>query len=100
MSVEPRRLTIGDLLASRAARHTDKTYLKWEQESFTYGEVEELTNRYANAFLACGVHRGDHVALFLENRPEYYWALWGLGKIGAVAVPLNTAARGDMLHYY
>ena len=35
----------------------------------------------------------------LDNRPELLWAMWGLGKLGAVAVPLNTAAKGDLLAY-
>jgi crotonobetaine/carnitine-CoA ligase len=100
ISAESTRLTIADLLARRAARHPDKTFLKWHHEDFSYGQVEELTTRYANAFMSCGVCPRDHVALFLENGPDFYWTLWGLGKIGAVSVPLNTAARGDMLHYY
>ena len=35
----------------------------------------------------------------LDNRPELLWAMWGLGKLGAVAVPLNTAAKGELLAY-
>jgi len=46
------------------------------------------------------VRRGDHVALFLDNHPDFLWCLWGLGTIDTVVVPLNTAARGDTLRYY
>lgn len=91
---------IGQLLADRAARHPDRTFLRWQGADLSYAEATELTHRHANAFLASGVRRGDHVALFLDNHPDFLWCLWGLGTIGAVAVPLNTAARGDMLHYY
>jgi crotonobetaine/carnitine-CoA ligase len=36
----------------------------------------------------------------LPNCPEFLWVVWGLAKLGAVAVPLNTAAKGDMLQYF
>ena len=34
------------------------------------------------------------------NCPEFIWTIWGLGKLGAVTVPLNTAARGELLKYF
>jgi len=92
--------TIATLLADRAARHPDRTFLRWEGARTSYADAAEQSFRHGNAFLACGVRPGDHVALFLDNGPEFYWCLWGLGAIGAVAVPLNTAARGDLLRYY
>ena len=36
----------------------------------------------------------------MKNSPELLWLLWGLGKLGAVAVPLNTEARGHQLAYF
>jgi crotonobetaine/carnitine-CoA ligase len=36
----------------------------------------------------------------LPNCPEFIWTIWGLGKLGAVTVPLNTAARGELLKYF
>jgi len=92
--------TIGTLLADRATEHPDRTFLRWRGTETSYAEAAEQSFRHGNAFLTCGVRPGDHVALFLDNSPEFYWCLWGLGVIGAVAVPLNTAARGDLLHDY
>ena len=59
-----------------------------------------LTNRYANGCTAHGIGHGDHVVVMLPNCPEFYWTTWGLGKLGAVAVPINTAAKGEMLRYF
>jgi crotonobetaine/carnitine-CoA ligase len=92
--------TIGRILAEKARRIPDKTFLIWQGRRYTYGELESMTNRYANGFLARGIRHGDHVAVLLPNCPEFFWVVWGLGKIGAVAVPLNTAAKGDMLRYF
>ena len=36
----------------------------------------------------------------LPNCPEFFGVVWGLGKLGAVAVPLNTAAKGELLRYF
>jgi crotonobetaine/carnitine-CoA ligase len=92
--------TIGRILADKAQRLPDHTWLLWDDRRYTYAEVEILTNRYANGFAQHGVRRGDHVAVLLPNCPEFLGVVWGLGKIGAVAVPINTAAKGEMLRYF
>ncbi len=92
--------TIGRVLAERAERIPDRSFLLWQGQRTTYGEVEAITNRYANGFAAHGIRHGDHVAVLLPNCPEFFWVIWGLGKIGAVAVPLNTAAKGELLRYF
>ena len=92
--------TMGRILAEKAARIPDKTFLMWEGRAWSYGELEAMTNRYANGFAAHGIGHGDHVAVMLPNCPEFFWVCWGLGKIGAVAVPINTAAKGELLRYF
>ncbi|MFC4948735.1 AMP-binding protein [Pseudonocardia sp. GCM10023141] len=91
--------TIGTVLADKAATVGDRPFLHFGEERFTYRDAHEITNRYAHGFLAAGIGAGDHVAIVMRNRPELLWALWGLGKIGAVAVPLNVAAKGELLTY-
>ena len=92
--------TIGRVLAEKARRIPDRALLRWQGTVYSYAQAESLSNRYANGFSALGVRHGDHVAVMMPNCPEFLWVVWGLGKIGAVAVPLNTAAKGDMLAYF
>jgi crotonobetaine/carnitine-CoA ligase len=92
--------TMGRILAEKAERVPHKTFLIWQGRKYSYGELESMTNRYANGFTAQGIRHGDHVAVMLPNCPEFFWVVWGLGKIGAVAVPINTAAKGEMLRYF
>src|SRR5882757_2530318 len=91
--------TIGHILAEKAARIPDRPFLHFGGHTDSYADAHRLTNRYAHGFLRAGIGKGDHVALMLPNQPELLWAIWGLGKIGAVAVPLNTAAKGELLTY-
>jgi crotonobetaine/carnitine-CoA ligase len=92
--------SIGRILAEKAARVPDRPFLLWGDQRYRYADLERLTNRYANGFAAQGIGFGDHVAVMLPNTPEFLWVIWGLGKIGAVAVPINTAAKGEMLRYF
>ena len=92
--------TIGRVLADKADRIPQRPFLLWCDERYTYADADRMTSRYANGFAARGIGRGDHVAILMANCPEFLWVLWGLGRLGAVAVPVNTAARGDMLRYF
>lgn len=92
--------TFGHMLADKALRVGERTCLIFGERRFTYAQAHDLTNSYANAFAAFGVKKGDHVATMLGNCPELVWVYWGLSKLGAVNVPLNTAARGDLLRYF
>lgn len=101
MNVYPlEQRTIGNILADKVARIPEQIFLLWEDRSFTYADIDAMTNRYANGFLESGVRKGDHVAVLMSNCPEFFGVIWGLGKIGAVAVPINTAAKGEMLRYF
>ena len=91
--------TIGRILAAKAATVGERPFLLFEGQQFSYADAHAITNGYAEGFRRAGIGRGEHVALMLDNRPELLWAMWGLGKLGAVAVPLNTAAKGDLLEY-
>src|SRR5262249_33780233 len=92
--------TIGHVLADKAGRIGDRTWLIYGDQRYSYAQAHVLSNRYANAFRDLGIRKGDHVAVMMGNCPEFIWTIWGLGKLGAVTVPLNTAARGDLLRYF
>ena len=96
----PQERTIGRILADKARRIGDRPFLHWQGRTYSYAQAEDLTNRYARGFAGLGVTKGTTVAVMLANCPEFLWTIWGLGKLGAVAVPLNTSAKGDQLTYY
>jgi phenylalanine ammonia-lyase len=72
-----------------------KTALTFEGRRFTYAELDEWSNRVAEALARLGVGRGDRVALFLPNIPEFAAAYLGIQKLGAVAVSMNSTLRSE-----
>lgn len=97
-----RDLTIGHVLRKQAERVPNKVYLTdlSFNTTYTFQEAHALTNRLANGLLSLGVVRGDHVALMMDNRAEQILLHFAIGKIGAVAVPVNTGAKGKLLSYF
>ena len=90
---------IGDVLARRAEAHRAETFLKFRDGELSYGEVHSMANRFSRGLLALGVGRGDHVAVMLPNCAEFLFVIFALARIGAVAVPVNTAHRGETLRH-
>jgi carnitine-CoA ligase len=88
------------LLERQASRNGDKTYLVFEGTRYSYADAERLTRRIAAGLLGFGIGHGTHVALLLANCPENLFLNMALGRVGAVACPINTAARGDLLAYF
>ena len=59
--------------------------------------METYSNRIANDFLGRGYAKGDAVALFMENRPEYVGVWLGLAKIGVVPAFINYNLKQEPL---
>ena len=66
----------------------------------SYGEVAADVNRIGNTLLALGLQQGRRVLLLLPDCPEFAAAYFGVIKVGAVAVPTNTAARAPDYDYF
>ena len=59
--------------------------------------METYSNRVANFFLSKGYSKGDTIALFMENRPEYVATWLGLAKIGVIPALINYNLSEDSL---
>jgi len=89
----------GQLLTRRTESDPDKVALMFEDLSFTYQDLNERSNRWANAFVDLGLRKGDRVGLLLMNCNEFLEAFFGLAKIGAVEVMLNWRLAVPELEY-
>jgi len=77
----------------------DRTAITFEGEKFTYSELQERSNRLANALAGLGVEKGDMVAILQVNCNEYVEAYNAVAKLGAIFIPLNFRAKADELEY-
>jgi carnitine-CoA ligase len=99
ISVAPTDRTLPRLLDLQAARHGDRVLFSCAGEDLTFANAPGVAARAAGALHAAGVRPGDRVAILCSNRPELLRVVLGCGWLGAIAVPINTAAKGPQLHY-
>ncbi len=76
-----------------------KTALIFEDRSFTYQQLNLMVNRMANGLKELGVKKGDRVALFLPNIPEFIISYLGTLKLGAIAVSLNVMLKSSEVRF-
>lgn len=89
---------ISHLIRRFAAERGERPFIQFEDgEPYTFAGVDRMTDRFANTFMDIGVAFGDNVAMMLHNRLEYLWTWFGLNRIGAVPVAINTAYKGAFL---
>lgn len=94
-------LTIGEMLRRQSRRLGNHEALVMPQFEvcWSYGELEERSGEVAKALLASGVKRGDHVAVWATNWPQWVLLQFGTARIGAVLVTINPAYRASELAY-
>ncbi|XP_074042537.1 fatty acid transport protein 3 isoform X2 [Leptinotarsa decemlineata] len=91
--------TVPKIFTRVAKKHPNKVALYYEDEAWTFQQLEDFSNKVANYFIACGYKKGDNVALLLDNRPEYPGIWLGLSKAGIVTALLNTNLKSGPLHH-
>jgi len=95
------KTTIGQLVDRVADQFGDSKALEYHQLgiNYNYQEFKEVCNRVAKGFMALGVEKGEHIAIWANNVPEWVLAQFGTAKMGAVLVTVNTNYRSFELEY-
>uniref|UniRef100_A0A8D8VB01 long-chain-fatty-acid--CoA ligase n=1 Tax=Cacopsylla melanoneura TaxID=428564 RepID=A0A8D8VB01_9HEMI len=89
--------TVVDIFQTQVKKYANKPALRHEDQTMTFQEIEDHSNKIANFFKAKGLQRGDAVGLIMEGRPEYVCTWLGLTKIGVVTAFINTNQRQHIL---
>ncbi|KAK2842416.1 hypothetical protein Q5P01_012616 [Channa striata] len=94
--------TILDRFSDVVRTQPNKPFVHFHDETFTYKDADELSNRAARVFLQNRTGtRGDTVALFVRNEPTFLWLWLGLVKIGCSVAFLNYNIRSkSLLHCF
>ncbi|MEO8296864.1 MAG: AMP-binding protein [Burkholderiales bacterium] len=97
-----RELTVPQVLARHTAQRPDKLFLTElaTGRRWTYCSFDQWVNRIGNALASVGAATASHVGVLMGNSAEHLAVFLALGKLGAVSVPVNVAARGELLRYY
>jgi crotonobetaine/carnitine-CoA ligase len=90
---------IGQLVRKKALSQKDRIFLHFKDQTVTYQQLDETSNRFANGFKALGISKNDKIAMMMKNHPDFLYTWFGSAKLGAVEVPINTAYKGDLLKH-
>lgn len=93
-----------DVVDRYAEIEPDKVALVWcndhgEEKRITFGELRDLSSRAANFFTREGIQKGDTVMLTLKARYDFWYALLGLHRIGAIAIPATHMLKEKDIVY-
>jgi long-chain acyl-CoA synthetase len=81
--------TLPEILEDTAATYSDHTAAIFYNNKMTYAEFAEAVDQFAAGLQKLGVKKGDRVALFMVNIPQFLISYYGTLKAGAVVVPCN-----------
>jgi fatty-acyl-CoA synthase len=93
--------TIGELLDETAEKFPTKEAVVYVEQNlrYTYREFQDVCNTVAKGLMGMGVKKGDHIAIWASNKPEWVITQYASAKIGAVLVTVNTSYQSQELEY-
>jgi long-chain acyl-CoA synthetase len=90
---------IGDFMTS-ASQKPDAPAVHYFDHTFSYRDIDRLSNSFAVALEDLGVVKGDRVILVLQNIPQFLISTYAAWKIGAIVVPLNPMYKEKELSFF
>lgn len=93
--------TFPDVLDRMVKEFPDQYCFRYTELDYTrtYSQFRDDVDQFARALIAMGVKKGDHVAIWATNVPQWYITFWATTKIGAVLVTVNTAYKVHEAEY-
>ena len=84
-----------DCVDAVAAKYPDKLAMlhldhNKQERRFTFSDMAKASGRAANYFKALGIKKGDRVMLVLKRHYQFWFAILGLHKLGAIAIPATN----------
>lgn len=88
---------LGIAFEKAVKRNPEGFALYFEDQKYTYNELNEWANQIGHYYLSLGAKKGDVIAVMIENRSELVATIVGLAKIGVTSALVNTAQVGKVL---
>ena len=86
---------LGDILPRSAKLYGDKTALIYQEKTFTFNDLEDLTNRLAQSLRKMGINPGDRVSIYSNNSWEWVVSYYAIAKLGGVINPINVMLKPE-----
>ena len=90
-------MKIIELLEKWAERFPDKAAVAFKEEAITFVQLKDNAFKLARALSDLGLKKGDKVAIYLPNCPEYIYSYLAIFSVGLMAVPLDFMLTEDEL---
>ncbi|MCQ2482877.1 MAG: AMP-binding protein [Clostridia bacterium] len=94
-----------DCVDELAKKDPDKTAMMWvakdtvTERRFTFADMSRYSSKAANFFESVGIKKGDRVMLILKRHYQFWFAMLGLHKLGAIAIPATNLLKEHDLDY-
>ncbi len=85
------------MLDIRVRKTPNNLGMVFEGRKYTWREINDQANQYAAFLREQGIGKGDVVALMMDNRPEYFFFVMAMAKLGAISALINTNLTGEPL---
>lgn len=95
-----------DVIDEIAKAEPERRAMVWcdshgEEREFTFGDISRYSSKAANLFKSVGIKKGDTVVLVLKRHYQFWFAVLGLHKIGAVGIPAtNLLTKKDYIYRF
>jgi len=90
-------MNLKKMLEKTASEVPQNTAIVLGSRRVSYRELDETSNKIANALITLGIKKGDHVAILMSRTPEWVINCFGVLKAGAVSVLLDSGAKAPEL---
>jgi long-chain acyl-CoA synthetase len=98
-NLEYPKVPLHEILEKTAKEYPEKAAIAYFEGEITYAELDSLSNRFAGGLAALGVKKGDRVAIFLPNIPQFVIAYYGVLKAGAVLTAISPLHKEREVAY-
>jgi fatty-acyl-CoA synthase len=92
-------LALTEYLRAWAKRSPERPAVIFYGHITTYADLDQQSDRFAALLMEKGVRKGDRVAVFLPNCPQFHIVFFGVLKLGAIHVPVSPLSRAFELAY-
>lgn len=92
-----KHMHVAETLETKAKKFSDKPAIIFKDQNITFSQLRDFSFHLADSLINLGIKKGDKVAIYLPNCPEYIYSYLAVWCCGATAVPLDFMLTEDEL---